>query len=165
MKNTIVAYEYWDAELKNQSKKRLAGLEKAITATGAIVTDRHEEKYFEGKLQWRNPLLLKVRLPKGKRWEFILVSGCTVWLAQPPRVQIGLRDTAGRFNGTRYWDSPAIPLRGNHDDAKIRRRYRLHPEHAAYIADYKPELNGGYEVIKGADIVSTVLGGDLGLLL
>jgi hypothetical protein len=165
MNNTIIAYEYWDAELKNQSKKRLAGLDKAIAATGAFITDRHEDKYFEDKLKWRNPLLLKVILPKGKRWEFILASGCTVWLAQPPQVQIGLRDIIDRYNGTGDWASPPIPLRGNHDDAKTRRRYRLHPEHTAYIADYKPELNGGYEVIEGADIVSAVLGGDLDLLL
>lgn len=159
----IVAWEYWDAELKNQSKKRLTGLEKAITETGAIITDRHEDKYFEGKLKWRNPLLLKVKLPKGKRWDFILASGCTIWLAHPPQVQTGVRDV-GRFNGTRYLDSPPITLRGNHANAKRRRNYRLHPTHAAYIMDYKPELNGDYQVIKGADIVSAVLCGDLDLL-
>lgn len=164
MNADIIAWEYWDAELKNQSKKRLAGLEKAIAETGAIITNRHEDKYFEGKLKWRNPLLLKVKLPKGKRWQFILASKCTIWLAHPPRVQLGLQDM-GRFNGTRYWDSPPIPLRGNHDNAKIRRRYRLHPEHATYIADYKPELNGGYELIEGIDIVSAVLDGNLDLLL
>ncbi len=49
----IIAWEYWDAELKNQSKKRLTGLEKAIAETGAIIVDRHEDKYIEGKLQWR----------------------------------------------------------------------------------------------------------------
>lgn len=160
-----IVWEYWDAELKNQSKKRLASLEKAIAETGAIIVDRHENKYFEDKLKWRNPLLLKIKLPKGKRWEFILASKCTIWLAHPPRVQMGVRDTMGRFDGTTYLDFPPIPLRGNHDNAKRRRNYRLHPTHAAYIMDYKPELNSQYEVFEGADIVSAVLGGDLDLLL
>lgn len=159
-----IAWEYWDAKFKNQANKRLTGLEKAIAKTGAIITDRHENKYFEGKLKWQNPLLLKVKLPKGKRWEFILASKCTIWLAHPPRVQIGLQNMS-RFNGTRYWDSPPMPLQGNHDNPKTRRRYRLHPEGSAYIADYKPELNGGYELIEGADIVSAVLSGNLDLLL
>lgn len=159
----IIAWEYWDAELKNQSKKRLAGLEKAIAETGAIITDRHEDKYFEGKLKWRNPLLLKIKLLQGKRWDFILASKCTIWLARPPRVQLGLQDVM--FRCKRYQGSLPIPLRGNHDSTKRRRNYRLHPEHAAYIADYKPELNGGCEVIEDADIVSAVLGGDLNLLL
>lgn len=165
MDKIILPHEYWDAELKNQSKKRLTGLEKAIATTGAIITDRHEDKYFKDKLKWRNPLLLKIRLPKEKRWEFILATGCTVWLARPPQVQIGLQDIVDRYNRTGDWASQNIPLRGNHDNAKIRRRYRLRPEQVAYIADYKPELNGGCEVIEGADIILAVLGGDLDLLL
>lgn len=42
---------------------------------------------------------------------------------------------------------------------------RIHPVHAAYIADYKPELDGGREIIEGADILEAVLGGDLDLIL
>jgi hypothetical protein len=71
--DTEIVYEYWDAELKNQSKQQLATLELAIAQTGAAIID-HENKYFTGKLKWRNPLLLKVKLPKGKRWEFILAA-------------------------------------------------------------------------------------------
>lgn len=48
--DTEIIYEYWDAELKHQSKKRLALLEQAIAQTGAIITDRHESKYFKEKL-------------------------------------------------------------------------------------------------------------------
>ena len=72
--DTEIVYEYWDAELKNQSKQQLATLELAIAQTGAAIIDQHENKYFTGKLKWRNPLLLKVKLPKGKRWEFILAA-------------------------------------------------------------------------------------------
>lgn len=163
MNTDNIVWEYWDAALKNQSKKRLTGLAKAIAETGAIITDRHEDKYFEGRLMWRNPLLLKIKLPKGKRWEFILASEYTIWLAHPPQIQLGLQDVIR--NSRRYRDAPPIRLCGNHDNAKTRRRYRLHPEQLAYIADYKPELNGGYDLIEGADIVSAVLGGDLDLLL
>jgi hypothetical protein len=72
--DTEIVCEYWDAELKNQSKQQLATLELAITQTGAVIIDQHENKYFTGKLKWRNPLLLKVKLPKGKRWEFIVAT-------------------------------------------------------------------------------------------
>jgi hypothetical protein len=150
------SYEYWDAELKHQSKKRLALMEEAVFQTGAIITDRYENKYFKGRLAWRNPLVLKVKLPKGKRWEFILAS--KVWLARPSRISLGLE-----LN--RCTELPHVPLRGNHDNLKIRRRYRVHPENAAYIADYRPDLNGGYVLIDGADIVMAVLDGDLGLII
>ena len=116
-------------------------------------------KYFKGKLAWRNPLLLKVKLPKGKRWEFILAA--KVWLARPPQVSLGL-------NFSRRDDElPYRRLRGDHDALrKIKRRsYRVHGYPNAYIKDYKPELNGGYEVIEGVDIVAAVLGGDLDLIL
>lgn len=161
--NTEIVCEYWDAELKDQSKRRLANLERAIAQTGAVITDRHEDEYFTGKLKWRNPLLLKVKLPKGKRWEFILATKSTIWLAHPPRVQIGLADAM--FRCSRYQEIKPVKLRGNHDDAKIRRTYRVHPLNAAYIKDYRPELDGGYEIFKGVDIVAAVLGGDLDLIL
>lgn len=153
-------YEYWDAEVKHQSKKRMALLERAIAQTGAIVTDRYEWEIFKkDKLKWRNPLLLKVKLPKGKRWEFILVSKYTIWLAKPTKLSVP--DCYNERSNLPY-----IPLRGNHDSTtlKTRRSYRLHPVGAAYIADFRPELDGGYEIIKGADIVAAVLDGDLDLL-
>lgn len=161
--NTKIIYEYWDAELKDQSKRQLASLEGAIAQTGVAITDQHEDKYFTGKLKWRNPLLLKVKLPKGKRWEFILATKSTIWLAHPPRVQIGLADTTSRCG--RHQEVKPIKLRGDHDHAKMRRTYRIHPLDAAYIKDYRPELDGGYEVFKGVDMVAAVLGGDLDLIL
>lgn len=106
-----------------------------------------------------------MKLPKGKRWEFILTS--KVWLARPPQILLeGCQDRRGNptIYNSGYYDPPYIPLRGDHDNMKTRRRYRVHPEGAAYIADYKPELNGGYEVIEGMDIVAAVLGGDLDLM-
>lgn len=161
--NIEVVYEYWDAELKNQSKQRLAALERAIAQTGAVITDQDEDKYFTGKLKWRNPLLLKVKLPKGKRWEFILATKSTIWLAHPPRVQIGIADAMSRCS--RYQEIKPVKMRGNHDNAKIRRTYRVHPFDAAYIKDYRQGLDGGYEVFKGVDIVAAVLDGDLDLIL
>jgi len=150
--DTEIIYEYWDAELRNQSKRRLKLLERAISQTGAIVTDRYEDSFFkEPKNQWRNPLLLRIKLPARKRWEFILATKCTVWLAPPPQVQIG------------YAQSPTIPLRGDHDALRktIRRTYKVHGYPDAYIKDYKPELNGEYELFKGSEIVGTVLNGEL----
>lgn len=150
MKDNIV-YEYWDAELKNQSKRRLKLLEKAISQTEAIVTDRYEDSFFkEPKNQWRNPLLLRIKLPARKRWEFILATECTVWLAQPPQFQIG-------------YTQPTTKLRGDHDalSRKIRRTYKVHGYPDAYIKDYKPELKGEYELFKGSEIVSEVLNGNL----
>jgi len=145
-------YEYWDAELKNQSKRRLKLLELAISQTGAIVTDRYEDEFFkEPKLKWRNPLLLRIKLPARKRWEFILATKCTIWLAEPLRIQI------------EYQQQPTIPLRGNHDALRkvLRRTYRVHGYPDAYIKDYKPELNGDYELFKGSEIVAAVFNGEL----
>lgn len=170
--NNNTACEYWDAELKTQSKKRLAMLEQAIKQTGAIITDRYEDKFFKDpKLLWRNPLLLKVKLPRGKRWEFILASKCTVWLAAPPKIGIPkpLNRYVRRGDPTAYCagycDPPPVLLRGDHDNLQLRRRYRIHPTQAAYIADYKPELDGGREIIEGIDILAAVLDGDLDLIL
>jgi hypothetical protein len=160
--DTEIVYECWDAELKNQSKQRLEALELAIAQTGAVIIDQHENKYFTGKLKWRNPLLLKVKLPKGKRWEFILATKSTIWLAHPPRIQIGIADTIPQCSNQKV---EPVKLRGNHDDAKIRRTYRVHPLDAAYIKDYRPGLNSGYEIFKGTDIVAAVLNGDLDLIL
>lgn len=147
-----VEYEYWDAELRDQSKRRLKLLERAISQTGAIVTDRYEDSFFnEPKNQWRNPLLLRIKLPARKRWEFILASECTVWLAPPPQIQIG------------YPLPPKVLLRGNHDPLQrpIRRSYKIHGYPDAYIKDYRPDLNGEYELFKGSEIVNAVLSGDL----
>lgn len=146
-----IEYEYWDAELKNQSRRRLRLLEYAISQTGAIVTDRYEDSFFKDpKLQWRNPLLLRIKLPARKRWEFILATECTVWLAPPPQVQIDRVQ-------------PTVTLRGDRDALrrKIRRSYRVHGYPNAYIKDYKPELNGEYELFTGSEIVSEVLNGEL----
>lgn len=121
--DTEIIYEYWDAELKNQSKRRLKLLELAISQTGAIVTDRYEDSFFkESKNQWRNPLLLRIKRPARQRWKFILATDCTVWLAPPPQVQIG------------HTQPPTIPLRGNHDPLQrpIRRSYRVHGYPDAY---------------------------------
>lgn len=172
--NDNTAYEYWDAELKTQSKKRLAMLEQAISQTGAIITDRYEDEFFKDpKLLWRNPLLLKVKIPRGKRWEFILASKCTVWLAKPSKISVpeSFSKRIRRGDPTAYCagycEPPPVLLRGDHDKLKRQRRrsYRIHPTHAAYIADYKPELDGGREIIEGIDIVVAVLGGDLDLIL
>ena len=157
-----VEYEYWDAELKTQSKRRLKLLERAIAQTGAIITDRYEDSFFkEPKLQWRNPLLLRIKLPTRKRWEFILATECTVWLAKPPRIQIGLQDAISRCS--RYQEIKPIRLRGDHNTLQrvLRRTYKINGYPDVYIKDYKPELNGGYDLFKGSEIVNAVLNGDL----
>ena len=146
-----VEYEYWDAELKTQSKRQMKLLERAISQTGAIVTDRYEDSFFKDpKLQWRNPLLLRIKLPAKKRWDFILATKCTVWLAPPPKVQIG-------------HVQPTVPLRGDRNALKrpVRRSYRVHGYPNAWIKDYKPELNGEYELFMGSEIVCAVLNGEL----
>lgn len=146
-----VEYEYWDAELKNQSKRRLKLLKRAISQPGAIVTDRYEDSFFKDpKLRRQNPLLLRIKLPARKRWEFILATECTVWLAPPPQVQTG-------------YTQQTVPLRGDHDalSRKIRRTYKVHGYPNIYIKDYRPELNGGYELFKGSEIVGAVLNGEL----
>ena len=63
-----------------------------------------------------------------------------------------------------YTNLPRIPLRGNHDNARRRRNYRIHPSGHEYIADYRPELNGKAEIFKGQEIVTAVLNGELELL-
>lgn len=82
-----IIYEFWDAELKNQSKERMKRLDRAIAQTGAIVVDRDECVIFEdARLKWRNPLLLKIKVPQRRRYEFMLAA--KVWLAEPPRVAV-----------------------------------------------------------------------------
>ncbi len=164
--NTEIVYEYWDGELKHQSKRRLALLEQAIAQTNAIITDRHESKYFKGKLAWRNPLLLKIKLPKGQRWKFVLASECTIWLAPPLRLtpcDMSYRTMRSPVIYGSKGTKP-LPLRGNHTNPPKRRSYRFHPEYAS-IMDFKPELEGGYEYIVGHDIVAAILDGDLDLIL
>jgi hypothetical protein len=149
-------YEFWEAELKDQSKKRLALLDRAIAKTGSAITDRDEDIIFtDPKLKWRNPVLLKIKVPARKRYEFILEA--KVWLFEPPQVQ-------KLYDPTNPDDLPRIRLRSNHDNAKRRRNYRFHPHGHEYIADYRPELNGEAEFFKGAEILAAVLNGELDLL-
>ena len=159
-----IVFEYWDAELKTQSKTLLLMLNKALAETGATVISKKECILFEGRLKWRNPLLLKVKLLKGRRWAFILASNCKIWLHEPPRVQMGTQYIGG-FYGTKYL-APPIACRGEHNELTLplRRVYRLHPHHAAYISDYRPDLNGDSAYFEGADMVSGVLEGNLDLL-
>lgn len=150
-----IVYEFWEAELKNQSKERMKRLDRAIAQTNAIIVDRDECIIFEEpRLKWRNPLLLKLKVPRGKRYEFMLAA--KVWLAEPPRVAV--------YDRTNPDNLPRISLRGNHDNAKRRRNYRLHPHGREYIADYRPELNGEAEIFNGIEIVAAVLNGELDLL-
>lgn len=144
--------EYWDLEMKNQSKKRVALVNAAIAEFGAIVHDRYEEKYFKGNLQWRNPLTLRISLPKGKKYAFILAAKLSCWLHEPDRIGI----TEEVFH------KPKVKLKGNHDQSTLEtvRRYRLHPPDRAYVKDIRTG-----KVIEGAESVSRVLNGELNLVL
>jgi hypothetical protein len=149
-------YEYWDAYLKTQSKSRLNLFYEAVKKFNAEITDRYEQKYFKDKLAWRNPVYLKLRLPKNERgctqrWNFILECKCQVILEKPPR--IGIPD----LNWNRYYR----PLMGNHTALQYQkvRNYRIHPTNRAYVKDHVSGI-----VLEGSDNVLKVLNGELELL-
>lgn len=141
--------QYWDLELKNQSKKRMQLVNAAIAQFDAIVHDRYGEKYFSGKQSWRNPLHLRISLPKGKKYDFILAAKLKCWLFEPPRCNF-------EFNR-----EPKLKLKGNHDESrKIKvRNYRIHPIHAAYVWDVRSGI-----ILEGAESVKRVLDGELDLV-
>jgi hypothetical protein len=146
--------EYFNIELKNQSKKRLAALQDGLEKFDGIIHDRHEETWFSGKQVWRNPLLLRVSLPESMRWQFI--SHTRIWLARPPVI--------GAFPGMPK-EKP-IPLRGNHETlGRLRRSYNLNWGDTPWIKDFGKDFDrGNYRMLKGG-AVHRVLDGDLELVL
>jgi DNA polymerase III subunit epsilon len=48
--NTEIVYEYWDAELKNQSKQRLATLERAIAQTDGVILDTETTGLYDAEI-------------------------------------------------------------------------------------------------------------------
>ncbi len=144
--------EYFDIDLKDQCKRRMNSLSSLIQF-GGIIHDQYEDKYFTGRQAWRNPLLLRVSLPEGKRWDFIshtIKLGCGIWLGHPavpclPTIR----------------PERQIPLRGKHTDLKLRRSYRL-VEGSYWIKDYQPD--GSYSIYKDTEFTGSVLNGDLDLL-
>jgi hypothetical protein len=141
--------EYWNIDLKNQSAKRMAALKSGLALFGGIIHDSYEDKYFQNKQSWRNPLLLRVSLPEGDRFKFIRYT--KIWLSHPERVGISpIRN-----------DRP-IPLRGNHDNCKLRRSYNLHFA-GGWLKDFNAD--GSYRLFSGTEVLSRVLNGDLDLLL
>lgn len=156
--------EYWDVELKNQSKARLNALQQGLKTFDGIIHNQYESKYFTGKLTWRNPLVLRISLPQGKRWEFI--SATKIWIARPAKISVipanlNLPDWCKRKHWKHY---KPIPLMGDHDNLKLRRTYNL--THG-YIKDYTVPFSGheNYKFIEDKDILVAVLNGDLGLIL
>lgn len=158
--------EYWDAELKHQSKSRLKALQEGLLVCGGIIHNQYESKYFKGKLAWRNPLVLRLSLPKGKRWEFI--SKTKIWLAKPAKLMVvpvniivNLPDWCDRKH-RRFYEP--IPLRANHNNLNLRRSYNF--QHG-WIKDYHVPFSGydQYNIIKDRDILAAVLDGNLDLIL
>jgi hypothetical protein len=140
--------EYFDIELKNQSKPNLAKLGR-LAEFGGTEHDRHASKYFTGKLAWRNPLIVRVSFPRLKRWEFIKATG--LWCDRPHRIGVPEMPKA-----------PAIRLRGNHDEMRGRRRsYHLGGGLKGMVRDWHPVL--GQRDFDG--VVSDVLDGNLDIVL
>jgi hypothetical protein len=145
-------WQYWDLEMKSQSKRKVALVNAAIEKFGAIVHDRYEEKYFTGKQQWRNPLTLRISLPKGQKYAFLLAAKVSCWLHEPDK--IGITEEV--------FEKPNVKLRGSHDELrrKLVRTCRLHPIQHACIKDAQFA-----KVIEGAENVSRVLNGELNLII
>jgi hypothetical protein len=144
--------EYWDIDLKNQGRQRVAQLHAMLKKFGGIIHDFSESKYFSGKQSWRNPLVLRVTLPKGVRYKFIRES--RVWL-HPPQV-VGIPPGFPRSY---------LPLRGDHAalQRKLRRSYNLHH---GWIKDHGESGKAiDYRLFEGDEIVRRVLDGELDLLL
>ncbi|MGL5061389.1 MAG: hypothetical protein ACRC62_15555 [Microcoleus sp.] len=143
--------EYFDLDLKNQGKARMAIAHAALKELGGIIHDTYESKYFKGKQSWRNPLLMRISLPDRMRWEFIRRS--RLWLARPPvygAPEMVFRDP--------ILDRP-LPLVGNHKSWELPkvRNYRLHPTPS--VRTLMPD--GSYLTLDGAEALIRVLDGDL----
>ncbi len=136
---------YWRIELKNQAKQIEQKVTEAILSLGGEVCNRHEDKYFSGRQEWHNPLILKVKLPPEKRFTFIRQT--KIWLHRPIQIMPPLVG------------AESIQLRGNHDTRKHCRNYRLSPSLKAYIKDYKTG-----KILEGIDMVQAVLDGNLDLI-
>lgn len=138
--------EYFDLELKTQSKGNLAKLDR-LAEFGGEIHDRHEWKYFQDKQAWRNPLSLRVSFPQGRRWDFM--KAVKLPLRKPPQVQLGVLP-----------DKPIIPLRGTHENLSERRRYVMRSgERGTYVKDFSP--TGEVTVLEGSENVRSVLNGGL----
>lgn len=135
--------EYWDLYLKNSSKTTLQLLQNAMEELEGTEHDRYEENWFKSQ-SWRNPLTLRISLPRGKRFAFILklqnpktkrIMGWLDWPARVGGIDLSL-DCRSSSNNERY------TLKGNHNDLRsVRvRNYVLHQGYgiggAPYIKDY-----------------------------
>lgn len=151
--------EYYDIDLKNQSKRLMQSLELGMSQFDLQIHDRHENKYFSGRQAWRNPLLLRVSIPEGDRFKFTLLT--KIWLHRIDRIGIPTLRVA-----------PTMPLKGNHEDCKLRRTYHFpggnFDGNTAWIKNFNP-LNPGdykdYELIYGVDRLGAILDGDLDSVL
>ena len=147
--------EYWKIELKNQNKQKLSTLEENLKKFDGKIIARHESKYFSGKQKWRNPLILKISLPHGKRFSFIKAS--RIWLHRPTKILINSPNTR----------EIQVPLRGNHEEMlrsyQYKRSTRIDPRQSAYIKSYSSD--GSFKVIKGAETVKRFLDGDLDIVV
>jgi hypothetical protein len=147
--STTEKREYWDIDLKNQSRKRLQIFQAGMQKFGGIIHDSYEDKYFSGKLAWRNPILHRISLPRGDRFPFILFTH--LWVAHPPRISIGL-----------LVQPSSIPLRGNHDNSlsRIRRSYGFPTRSGReWIRNHLP--SGERQWIEEPGIIQAVMDGDL----
>lgn len=141
--------EYFDIDLKDQSKRRMRSVA-ALPDFGGMIHDQYESKYFQGRLAWRNPLLLRISLPTGQRWEFIrhtIALGCGLWLAHPERVGVPV-----------FYPQPRLQLRGNHIGLPKRRTYNFRP---GYVLDHG---TNGTVTYSGVEAVSAILDGNLDLV-
>lgn len=144
--------QYFDADLKNQSKRLVTTFHEGLKACDGIIHDSHEDRYFTGKLAWRNPIVFRVSLPKGKRWEFIKLT--KIWLARPE--VIGIPNMQPPY--IRPICFAAMP-----EPRNKRRAYYFPRTYAeAYIRDFHPVL--GDRIINGEAALSRLLSGDLSVL-
>jgi len=143
--------EYWDLELKDQSKNRMDLVNSAITKFGATVHSRYSDNLFSGSQQWRNPLLMRISLEKGKKYDFILASKLSCWLHKPDQVSVG-----------EGFESIPSKLKGNHGELQFKpvRNYRLNPPDRAYIKDVRTG-----KIITGSEKANRILNGELDLII
>lgn len=142
--------EYFEVELKNQSRKLMDRVYQGLRLFGGQIHATHESKYFTGKLAWRNPVILKVSLPVGLRWQFI--SETKIWLARPGKVTINPGMPEPRYT------RPICFAAADHDSMPLRREYHLgmdprvidhHPVHGDRITKglTKEILDGKLDVL------------------
>ena len=145
--------EYFEVELKNQSKKLIRALDRGLAEFGGQIHATHESRYFTGKLAWRNPATVKVSLPAGSRWAFIRAT--KIWLARPTKLAINPGMPEPKYT------RPICFGQVDHGEMELRRDYILGAD--PYILDRHPV--SGDRVVQGEESTEAILNGTLDLLV